>query len=721
MLNTFTAIPHNDLLHFLCQLAILLAVSRLLGSLALRFNQPSIFGEITAGIILGPSMLGAMFDTVNFFVLPQSPIQSQLLEIVSLMGVMLLLLLTGLEIDFKVIKNNIRSAGGASIGGLAIPLICGYILGQNLPSDMMGKLENPVILSMFLAVAMSISAIPVIAKVLMELQLTRRTLGQSIVAAAMIDDAAGWILLSIILALAGGAAITVGTIAKAVFSVLGFIAVSLFIGRKIIKFLFEKSLSLSSNSDSSLTLVLILMLAWGALAQTLHLEAMLGAFIFGVTLGTLPKLNTQIIEILEKVALKVLVPIFFCITGLKVNVLALSEPRLIGLLFVVLSCAIGCKIIGVYIGARGLGKLDHWSALFLAFGLNARGSIEILLANIGLSIGIISQPLFSVIVVMALFTSLIAPVALRYCFNRIQSDEEELSRLKREKHESESFILNVRKVLLPIRYQPIESRYDIDILEAKLLKKISNNQPLLITLLCVIDPKDTTGLKKEESHEKVQEFLDQIARVFQDHKVNKKIIVSEKPGREILNEASKNYDLVIIGATTHKPNASCVFSPVIDNILRNSPCSVILVKALTKASANEAKRILVPTNGSLASRRAAELGFSIASTKDEQVIMLKVIEANKSQDITDRHVGYGNHIMEELIDLGGSLGVDTSGEVKVSDKSAESEIIDEAVKRDVDLIILGADIRQKSRILYLGPTVEKILSESPCPVIVLNG
>ena len=222
-MQTFTAASHQDILALVTQIAVLLFTARMFGELAQRLKQPSVVGEILAGIILGPSCLSKIFPFLRGIVIPEYGVQGYLLEAISLIGAMFLLLITGLETDLNLIRRYSRVALGVSAGGIITTFSSGFILGQFLPDFLIAENSDRLVFSLFVATAMSISAIPVIAKVLIDLKLMRRNVGQIIIASGMSDDTIGWILLSIVAGLAAGKTITATSISMAITQVLAFL------------------------------------------------------------------------------------------------------------------------------------------------------------------------------------------------------------------------------------------------------------------------------------------------------------------------------------------------------------------------------------------------------------------------------------------------------------------------------------------------------------------
>lgn len=715
MTQPFTAAPHHDILVFLVQIAVLLLTARVLGEVARRIGQPTVIGEILAGIVLGPSLLSGFVPLVNEWLIPHNTTQGYLLEIVSLMGVMFLLLITGLETDLALIRSRARSAIGVSLGGLSVTLTIGFIVGQLLPDWLLINPEDRLVFALFLATAMAISAIPVVAKVLMDLNLMRRDVGQTIIAAAMIDDTIGWVILSVVIGLATGGSVTAGGVAQSIGNVLALMLISFTVGRWFI----SRALVFVQNHiglrDKVLTLVVVLMFVWGAIGQALGLEALLGAFVVGIVLSQIPRLNPDIIHRLESIAFGIFSPIFFAVAGLKVDARRLLEPELLVLTVALLVIAIICKMTGVYLGARLIGRSDHWTAVFFGAGLNARGSIGIIVANIGLSLNILNQDMFSMIVVIAVITSIMAPAIMRWAIGNITPQQDELERLRREALRQESFVANVRRVLLPVRMR--ENTSPSQLIEARLLEKLNARSDLSLTLMTI---------SKAEDRAKSTAFLEQLSSLFSAQAVTRKVVVGDDPGSLILEEASKDYDLIILGATEGRTSSEVLFTPLVDYVMRLSPCPTMLVQGRRVQEDWQPERILVPSNGSLASRHAAEMAFALATEGETDITILQVVEENLSDYHLDaggtlvaRQIDSARNSTEKLRELGALQGVDSTAQVLVG-SAPETVILEAARQRNIDLIILGTGIRAGSDRLYLGPRVERILSNAPCPVIVVN-
>lgn len=707
---------HNDILKLLIQISVLLITARIFGEIAQRLGQPSVLGEIIAGIILGPSLLGNVFPFIHGWIIPVTEIQKSLLEVITLIGAMFLLLITGLETDLQLIKHHAKKALGIAFGELPVSLACGFAFGYFIPDSFLVDPSQRIIFALFIAIAISLSAIPVIAKVLMDLKLIRRDIGQLTLAVGMFDDTVAWILLSIVLGLIGGEIISVGSVSYSFAKVVLFVALSFYLGKIIVKHLLDFTINRINSRDKILTLIIVFTFALGAVVQAIGLEAILGAFIAGIIFAQQPAVPKESINKLESTTFGIFAPIFFASAGLKVNIIDLFRTDLILIGAGLITVAVLSKFIGAYIGARFFARTDHWTALSFGAGLNARGAIQIIVATIGLSFGILSQEIYSLIIITAVVTSLMAPVLLRWTLKKVKPEAAEIKRLQQEELLKDNLLNRVHRVLLPVRRREISQASPSKIIEAKILERISRKSDLNLTLLTI-----SSENEKAES----QQFLNTLAGFFKNLPVNKKTVESKNPLESILDEVRKDYDLLIVGATERNKNSDMIFNPIVDNLVRISPCTSIVVQSKVTSEEWRPSRILVPTNGSLASKRAAEVAFGIAYHEHDQVHILNVVETKPDSpldmegSLRERRLTFAHQTVEELKKLGESLNVNTFTEIEIGEEP-DSVILKLSSEKNFDLIILGTDIRPGTDKLYLGPRVERILNNCTCPVLVVN-
>ena len=709
------AAPHGDVLHLLVEVAILLAVARGLGEVCQRLNQPSVVGEILAGVLLGPSVLGALAPVVAKWTIPQTQVQGYLLEILGLIGVMLLLVITGFETDLALIRRKAKTAMGIAVGGLLVPFASGLVLGLWFPSDLLLEPTQRAVFALFLATAMSISAIPVLAKILLDMRMMRRDVGQTMLAAGMIDDITGWTMLGIVATLAAVGRVAPGDVLRSLLTVAIFVGATVTVGR----FIVARSLAFVQDRmkgrDRLLTLIVVLAFLWAGFTQWLRLEPVLGAFAIGILFGQMRRLPSDVSHKLEATALGIFSPIFFAVAGLKVDVSSLANPRLFRLALVVIAVATFGKVVGVYVGSRYLSKQDHWTSLAYGAGLNARGAVEIIVASIGLSLGILSQEVFSMVVVMAVVTSLAAPFALRAIFRRIEPGADEVARLRREESSEGSLVASIRRVLVPVR--PRQSNLGgAQVIGATLLGKLASTHGISITLL-------SAGVRGNRA--KVNEFLDEVEPLFGPNTaVSRRIVESPNPIQAVINEAQHDYDLVVLGATEVGTTPQALFGGVVDEIVRLAPVPSLIVSSGPVPAGWQPRRIVLPTDGTLASRRAAELAFTVVEP-DGIVTVVHVVPKETSAvtavlaDDQATRLDIGHQIAADVRLLGDSFGVATETEVRMGPEP-EDAILDTARRINADLVVLGTSVRTASQRLFLGPRVERVLASCPCPVVVFN-
>ncbi|MCS7477571.1 cation:proton antiporter [Umezawaea endophytica] len=417
----------HQMLVFLLQIALLLGTAFLLGRLAIRFRMPALVGELAAGVLLGPSLLAHALPALSAWLLPTNPEQIHLLDAVGQLGVLLLVGLTGMHIDLGLVRRKGKTAAWVSMGGLLVPLGLGFAVGMVLPTSLLAQGTERNVFALFLGVAMCVSAIPVIAKTLLEMRLLHRNIGQLIISSAAVDDIVGWSLLSIVSAMA-----TTGLRAGLVLFTIGCLVVvalvALLIGRPLVRKSLEYA-NRSSDPGVTVAVVVLLLILSAAGTHALGLEPILGTFICGVLLSSSGLLDRTKLAPLRTFVMAVLAPIFFATAGLRMDLTALRKPAVLGAAVLVLAVAIGGKFIGAYIGAR-TGKLTHWEGLALGAGLNARGVVEVVVAMVGLRLGVLTTETYTIVILVAVVTSLMAPPTLRYAVGKIAETSEEKDREK---------------------------------------------------------------------------------------------------------------------------------------------------------------------------------------------------------------------------------------------------------------------------------------------------
>ncbi|MCO5167604.1 MAG: cation:proton antiporter [Planctomycetes bacterium] len=381
-------------------LALLLAAARLLGEVARRWRQPAVIGEILAGVLLGPTVFGRLAPDLAARVLPREGGAALALDGIATVSVALFLLVAGLEVDLQRVRRQGRVALTVSVTGLAAPFALGFGIAWWAPTLLgVAPGADPLISALFLGTALSISALPVIARTLLDLQLFRTDLGMTIVAAAIVQDLVGWIAFALILGLLG---VHHGLPIGAVIALtLGFAAFSLTVLRWAVHRALPWVQAHASAPAGVLGLSLVLALLGAAATEWIGVHAIFGTFLVGVAIGDSGHLREHTRRTLEHFVAVLFAPLFFATVGLRVDFLGAFDP---GLVLLVLALATAGKLLGCGLGARWAGTPPR-EAWAIGLGMNARGAMEIILGLLALEYGVIDPRLFVALVVMALVTS----------------------------------------------------------------------------------------------------------------------------------------------------------------------------------------------------------------------------------------------------------------------------------------------------------------------------
>jgi len=443
-------IEEHELLVFWVQLFVIMVFARSLGWMMRKIGLPGVIGELGAGLLLGPSVFGTVWpDGFNWFLNEgHEEVQSAALLGVAWVGVALLLVVTGFETDLDLIRKLGRPAALVTTGSLILPLIGGLAVGYALPDIFLADGAERVNFALFVALALSVSSLAVVAKILSELGLMRRDFGQITVAAGMANDVVGWLMLGVFTGLATSGEIGVVQILKTVVPILIFVAVAMTLGQRLVDRALRQMRKVEAGVSGALTVALVSMLGFGVVTQKLGVEAVLGAFVAGVVLHRSRFQHEHALEQIEGLTLGFFAPIFFATAGLRVDLRELGNATAITWTAVIIVVAIVAKFIGAYAGARMAGR-SHRGALALGAGLNARGALEIVIATVGAAVGVFNTVAFTAIVLVPVVTSVFASIGLRLVVRGWDGSEAEQARLSREAALDKNIVVNTSRMLLP--------------------------------------------------------------------------------------------------------------------------------------------------------------------------------------------------------------------------------------------------------------------------------
>lgn len=406
-------LSHNDLIVLLLAISTMLIMSRMVGELGKKIGLPMVMGELLVGIGLGPTVLGACFPAVYAYLFPftASAGFSLALDGILSLSVIMLLFVAGLELQLSQVVRHGKVAIYTGFGSMLLPFVTGFAVAYLFPQwfQVQTGSTNHLLFALFLGTAMAISALPVIARILLDLKLFKTEVGMVIISAAIFNDVAGWLVFSFILSMVardGGS----GEVGATIIYIVSFSAFMLTVGR----FLCNRALPWVQTKLSwpggVLALSLGLCLLSAAFTESIRIHAILGAFIAGITIGDSAHLREHARVIMHQFVTNFFAPLFFVSIGLKVNFLQHFDWLIVSIILVL---AFAGKVVGASLGAR-LGGMNSRHALAVGFGLNARGAMEIILGSLAYEAGLISQPIFVALVVMALVTSIASAPLMRY-------------------------------------------------------------------------------------------------------------------------------------------------------------------------------------------------------------------------------------------------------------------------------------------------------------------
>ena len=429
---------------FLISISVMLFSAKLLGELFVKIKQPAIIGEIIAGVILGPTVFGIIFPSIFLQLFPKSYEISIAIESFTTIAVILLLLISGLEVDLAMVLRQGKKAIYTSNMGLAIPFILGFGVSYLFPKLMgIGEGSSLFIFALFMGTALSISALPVIAKTLIDLNIFRQEIGVIIISAAMLNDLIGWLIFSIILGLIGTNHAGFSPLETMIFIIL-FVFFFLTIGKKILNKIIPYINKTFTFPGGILSFILILGFLGAAFTEYIGIHAIFGAFIIGVSFGDSAHLSIKTKEIIHQFVTHIFAPLFFVSIGLKVNFIQNFDFLIVS---VILVLSFFGKVIGCGFGAywSGLNKND---SLIVGFGMNSRGTMEIILGLIALQAGIINNQVFVALVIMALVTSISSAPIMSYFLSKKEKFKfnnllDERNILFLDEHDKETLIMKL--------------------------------------------------------------------------------------------------------------------------------------------------------------------------------------------------------------------------------------------------------------------------------------
>jgi Kef-type K+ transport system membrane component KefB len=400
----------NTLTLLLAQMAAVILVSRSLGLVARFFGQPTVIAEMTAGILLGPSLFGLLFPHAFGVLFP--PASLGVLKMLSQLGLVLFMFLVGLELDPGLLRGRGRASVTISHASIVLPFVLGGGSAWWLHESYAPRGVAFLPFALFLGTAMSVTAFPVLARILTERGLMQSRVGAIAIACAAVDDVTAWCLLAVVVAIAQahGASEALWTIGLAV----GFSGFMLLVARRLLRRLGTRVARVGLGT-TTLAVVLLLLLVASAITEAIGIHALFGAFLFGAALPKEGGLSKALIEKFESVAVVLLMPLFFAFSGLRTRLGLVSGAEQ----WLVVALLIGLATVGKFGGSVIAARLTgiRWrEASAIGVLMNTRGLMELIVLNVGMDLGVITPAMFTMLVLMALFTTFATTPILRWVY-----------------------------------------------------------------------------------------------------------------------------------------------------------------------------------------------------------------------------------------------------------------------------------------------------------------
>jgi len=608
----------SPILILLVQIGLVLGLSRVMGWVFARMHQPQVMGEMIAGILLGPSLLGWLWPAASAAIFPASSIG--LLGILSQLGVILFLFLIGLELDPKLIKNRGHAAVLISHASIIGPFLLGSILTLFLYTQLFNDSPHMrfTAVALFMGAAMSITAFPVLARILTERNLHRTRVGAVAITCAAVDDVTAWCMLAFVVAVAKAKGLEPGLITAGLSA--GYVLIMFFVIRPFLarlQLFYDRTGRLSQNL---VAIILLLVMASAFATEMIGIHALFGAFLMGAIMPKGSRFVQDLAGKLEDFTVVFLLPIFFAFTGLKTQIGLLDTPQLWLYTLLIIGVACAGKFGGSALAARLSGFTWRESSA-IGILMNTRGLMELLILNIGRELGVITDAVFAMMVIMALVTTAMTTPILHLVYPRKLFGDDE---------SSVGAVKPAFSVLIPIA-APRSGAALLDLASTIAGPDTSS----LIYALHLRRPVDRdayrAGIDPEpeaEEHEPLQPLLAQAAKL-KVHVEPVSFVSRDVPGDIARLAEHRQVDLLLMGFH-HAVFSANILGGTVHRVLSTVEANVAI---FVDRGFRGAKKILVPYLGSTHDTLAMELARRLAAAGPEvEVTILHVVPRSRSTE-----------------------------------------------------------------------------------------
>ena len=705
---------HSPLMLFIAQASAIILLSRLCGFLARRLGQPMVIAEIAAGILLGPSLLGWLLPDVSAVLFPKSSLT--LLHMFSQVGLMLFMFLIGLELD----PEHMRGRGPASLAisqaGIVVPFGLGLALALYLHPRVSDPEKVPFSsFGLFMGTAMSITAFPVLARILSELRLLKSKVGAAAITCAAFDDVAAWCILAVMSSVVRAHGVR-AALQPTLYTVV-YVALMLLVGRPFMKRFGARGSNREGLTQNMVAATFLLLMASCWVTELIRIHALFGAFMLGVIVPKTGGFAATLADKLEDFAVVFLLPMFFAYSGLRTQIGLLNSASAWVLCALIVFVACLGKFGGITLAAR-LSGLNWRESSALGVLMNTRGLMELVVLNIGLDLGVISPALFTMMVIMALVTTFMATPLLHVVY-----PPAELARELAEPEAPAAAASDAYCVLLCVSYTGAGPGM------VTLAEALVRAQPASrIYALKLVRPTERSsyylsGAQEREGPEDMRAVLSPVIQAARARQLAVRPItfVSTTPGEDICNVAEvKGADLVLLG--WHRPLLNrAALGGTVNEVLQEARASV---GVLVDRGLVEVRRVLVPFHGTAHDRSALRLAQRLLEHAGVEITVLHVTRPGRSE--TESREGVRAQVVDVFQEAGpraapGEPAPASQVTVKVvAHTNPARAALDEIASARYDLVVIGIGAEWGLAQRQFGINQEYLIRQSPTSLLILR-
>ena len=693
---------------FFIAVAVVMLIARLFGMAAAALGQPRVMGEVVAGIALGPTILGAFSPEIQAALFPKDIIP--FIGVVAQLGLIFYMFLVGLEIDFSQLKGRLGQVAAISNASVALPMVLGIAVALPI-YELVGPDKKFVAFALFMGVSMSITAFPVLARILVERRMLKRPVGALALASAAIDDVTAWFLIALAtaVAVAGSGGEVIETIVLAV----GFCLIMALAVRPLLARASTAYDEAGRVPGGWIALIFAGVLLAAYTTEMIGIALIFGAFVMGLAMPRHAELSEDVTSRIEDFVVTLLLPLFFAFTGLKTNIGLLDRPELWLMTAVLIAVAVAGKLLGAMFAARFTG-FDWRSSAVIGTLMNTRGLTELIVLNLALEKGVISEALFAMLVIMALVTTFMAGPALRLLDPRNELG----APVEEELEEAREVSAELPEVPVPDQAILVAPQGDAALGQLLSLAEpmAGSEPPRELILARLVSPPGGVALRGglQTENRLLEEASAEVAGVRKgllERGIAARGVafVSADAGSD-LSRLAKSDEVALVLIDGRRPMmGEGVPRGAVGRVLEKAPCDVgvLVAKESQTVVPGPDAAVIVPFGGAEHDWAALELGAWIASANNAPLKLLGAAGETEERTRVTRLLGDAGLLVQQYSGVSALPVVAESGREGVVEAAAGA-----------GLLVVGLSERWRDE--GLGPTRSEIAKAAPAPVLFVR-